>query len=84
MAEDLSGATTVELHWVKPDGTLIVDTLNPVDASLGEFEMIWSAGDTDQEGAHFAHVVVTTAGVPETYPSDGTKIIWWVNPQIAV
>lgn len=79
---DVSTATTVELHWLKPDGTAMVDTLLPIDASLGKFEMVWSAGDTDVAGYCFGLVVVTTAAIPETYPSDGSRIIWFVNRQI--
>lgn len=81
-AVDLSGADTVELSWIKPDGTETLTTLTPVNAALGQFRMDWTDGDTDQVGPHLGLVIVTTSSVPQTYPSDGTKIIWWVNPAL--
>ena len=81
-AVDCSTADSVELRWIKPDGTVTVDDLTPVAAALGQFTMDWAAGDTDQIGPHFGHILVTISGVQETYPGDGSTIIWWVNPQI--
>lgn len=82
VAVNCSGASSVELHWVKPDGTEVTDTLTAVDATAGSYKMVWASGDTDQTGACLGQVVVTTAGIPKTYPSDGTLMIWWVNPQV--
>lgn len=81
-AQDVSTADSVELHWVKPDGTVMLDDLTEVDATEGQFEMVWEAGDTDQIGAHLGQVIVTSGSVVETYPSDGSMIIWFVNPQV--
>jgi hypothetical protein len=83
IAIDTSLADSVEFRWAKPDGTVTLSTLTPVDASIGEYEMEWATGDTDQIGAHFGQIVVTTGTEVKTYPSDGTRIIWWVNPQVA-
>lgn len=81
-AIDASGASTVQLHWLKPDGSTYLSTLTPVNAAQGQYQMNWSAGDTDVAGPYQGQVIVTTSGVPETFPSDGTKIIWWVTPQV--
>ncbi len=79
---DCSDADSVELRWVKPDGTVAVDDLTPVAAALGQFTMDWATGDTDQVGAHFGQVLVTIDGVQETYPASGPPIIWWVYPKV--
>lgn len=81
-ALDCSGADSVQLRWYKPDGTTVLTGLTEVDASVGSFIREWSAGDTDLIGPHHGEIVVTTAGVVQTYPSDGFKLIWWVNPQV--
>jgi hypothetical protein len=81
-AYDVSGADSVEFRWVKPDGTTYLTNLTPVNAALGEFQMDWSGNDSDTIGPHLGEVVVTTDGVVETYPNDGSKIIWWVSPQV--
>ena len=81
-ALDCSTADSVELHWVQPDGTEHTDTLTPVSAVGGTFVMDWVSGDTDQVGPHQGQVVVTIDGVAQTYPADGTNLIWWVNPQV--
>lgn len=82
VAVDASSADSVELRWMKPDGTVTTTTLVAVAAITGEFEMQWTNGDTDQIGPHFGEVIVTTGAAVETFPSDGSKIIWWVYPQI--
>lgn len=82
-AIDVSGADTVVMRWAKPDGTVTESTLTVLDASVGSFQMEWSTGDTDQIGAHIGEVVVTTGSEIETFPNDGTKIIWFVNPTVS-
>lgn len=82
-AYDTSGADTVQLRWVKPDGTVMLTNLTPVDATAGEYEMQWSGTDTDLIGPYVGEIVVTTGGQQETFPSDGTKVIWFVNPSVA-
>ncbi len=79
---DVSGADSVQLQWAKPDGTVMLTNLTPIDPTEGEYQMDWSAGDTDVIGPHIGEVVVTTGGIVETYPADGSKIIWWVNPSV--
>src|SRR5690348_3899521 len=80
---DTSSADTVIMRWVKPDGTVYETNLTPVDPAAGEYEMDWGPDDTDTIGPHVGEVVVTTAGIPQTFPSDGQKIYWWVNPNVA-
>jgi hypothetical protein len=79
---DTSTADTVEFHWVMPDGTLRVSELTPVDPTVGAYLMEWESGDTDQIGPHFGHVVVTEDDIEQTYPSDGSRVIWFINPSI--
>ncbi len=83
VAVDVSDADTVEMHWVMPDGTARVSTLTAVSAIDGQFAMEWEPEDTDQAGIYFGHVVVTTDDDQETFPSDGSRMIWFVNPSIA-
>lgn len=83
VAIDTSTADTVELKWAKPDGTLVTSTLTPVNPAVGAYNMVWDSGNTDQIGPHLGQVVVTEAGVPKTYPSDGSYVIWFVNPTVA-
>jgi hypothetical protein len=82
IAIDTSLADSVEFRWAKPDGTVTVSTLTPVNEVIGEYEMVWTTGDTDQPGAHFGQIVVTTGTEVKTYPSDGSQIIWWVHPRV--
>lgn len=79
---DVSAADSVQLRWAKPDGTTYLSNLTPIDPTEGEYQMDWTTDDTDQIGPHHGEIVVTTGGLVETYPSDGTKIIWWVNAQV--
>ncbi len=73
-------AADVQLRWQKPDGSVEMVTLTNVNRALGQFRRDFVAGDTDQVGTHYAHVIVTEGGIPKTYPSDGSRIIWFVNP----
>lgn len=79
LSADTSTADSVQLRWVKPDGTEYLTNLTVVNATLGTYKMQWAVEDTDQIGPHFADVVVTTGSAIETFPADGSKIIWWVN-----
>ena len=81
-AVDITTADTVEFRWVKPDGTLYSTAPTIVTAATGSIRIDWASDDTDQVGPHLGEVIVTTDGVPTTYPNDGSKIIWWVNPQV--
>lgn len=82
LSVDTSGADSVVLRWAKPDGTVYTSNLTEVDASLGQYQMEWTEEDTDQIGPHIGEVVVTTGGAVETFPPDGGKLYWWVNPQV--
>lgn len=81
-AWDLSGADTVEMHWTDPNGVEYTRALTVVNALLGQFQLDWIAGDTDVVGPYQGQVVATTSGAPKTFPSDGSKVIWFVNPQV--
>lgn len=75
--------SVVTLRWTKPDGTTSTVSLAVVDRPSGRFVRNWIAGDTDQVGAHFGQVVVTSAGgLPVTYPDDGSQMIWTVFPKL--
>lgn len=82
LTADTSSADSVQLRWAKPDGTTYLTNLTEVDASAGEYQMEWGPDDTDTVGPHVGEVIVTTGSLVETYPADGSKIIWWVNPQV--
>lgn len=76
----VDGAAVVEFFWRKPDGTEVTVALTSVNRLLGQFQRDWVAGDTDLVGTHYGRVRVTEGGVPKTYPDDGSRIIWFVNP----
>lgn len=79
VAQDLTSATTIELHWVKPDGTVADVTLTPVELLTGQIKYVWLAGDTDVVGYHRGRVVVTwTSGDVQTFPNDGSWHLWAV------
>ena len=78
-AKDLSDADTVELRWLKPDGTEVYVSLDEVDFELGQVKRTWVAGDSDDAGVHRGRIVATWAGdEPQTFPNDGSWFIWWV------
>lgn len=81
-AVDLAIADSVQLVWRQPDGTVTTVDLSPVSASAGQYERIWEDGDTNQVGAHRGQVVVVISGRQQTYPSDGSSMVWWVNPRL--
>jgi hypothetical protein len=82
--KDLSAAVSYALLWRDPDGTVGTLALEEVDLELGTLRHVWEAGDTDVVGAHRGQVVVTWAeGETQTFPSDGTHYIWFVNPRLA-
>lgn len=81
IATDVSTADSVQLRWRKPDGTEYLTSLTAVDLEDGTFMMEWTSDDTDQIGPHHGEVIVITDGAVQTFPPDGSKIIWWVNPQ---
>lgn len=80
---DLSGALDVSMRWEKPDGTVVTVELVVIDAPTGRVKRVWASGDSDLPGVHRAQVVVTTSNdEPETFPNDGSFVIWWVYPQL--
>lgn len=81
-AKNISTAASYVLRHRKPDGTVIEGlTLTAVDLAGGLVKRVWAAGDTADLGVHRGWVVVTWAGGEvQTFPSDGTSYIWFVNP----
>lgn len=76
--EDISGST-VQLHWKKPDATIVDVDLTAVDLTLGQVKRVWEEGDTDMVGWHRGRIVVTRpGGEVQTFPSDGSWFIWAV------
>ena len=76
-AQDLTAATTIELYWVKPDGTMDTVELTEVDYELGQVKRVWEAGDSDVVGYHKARIKVTwSTGEVQHYPNDGSWV-WW-------
>jgi hypothetical protein len=80
-AEDISDSTARVLRWKKPGEETTVDVaLTTVSLAAGTVKRVWAAGDTDIAGAHRGRVVVTRAnGETQTFPSDGSWFIWFVN-----
>jgi hypothetical protein len=79
VADDLRDADTVELDWLKPDGTRVTVPLVAVDAQVGQYKRVWEAGDTDLAGVHRGRMVVTwPTDEPQTYPNDGSWMIWYI------
>lgn len=77
--EDLRDAVTVELDWLRPDGTRSTVALEAVDAEQGQYKRVWEAGDTDIPGVHRGRLVATWPDEePQTYPNDGTWMLWYV------
>jgi len=82
VATIIDDAATVTLRWTKPDGTTTTVALEEVDFSLGQVQRVWVTGDTDDVGLHQGQIVVTVGGETDTFPNDGSLILWWVYPQV--
>lgn len=83
LVEPLSVAQSIQMHWVKPDGTDSLVVLSPVNLAAGIVQYIWQAGDTSQYGVHQGRVIVTlSTGKKQTFPSDGIWIYWYVAPYV--
>ena len=83
-AEDLTDATDFEMLWKQPDGSVSTVPLTAPDPLNGLLLRTWDAGDTDQVGDHYAQIVITRGnGETQTFPSDGSYVIWTVHPRLA-
>lgn len=82
VATDLTGALSVNMRWLRPDGTHSVVGLTVIDLPTGRLKRIWVAGDSDVVGSHRGQVVVTYAGGTSSYPTDGSPVVWNVYPKI--
>lgn len=82
--KDLSeSGLTFSMRWLLPDGTVTTKNLGAFNLPLGQLRCNWTAGDTDQTGIHEGQVLITDSGGNiETFPSDGSPLYWWVNPQL--
>ena len=83
--KNLSSTTAIVLQWLKPDATVVVVTLTAVNLTLGLVKYVWVSGDTLLAGTHAGRIVVTyTNGDVQTFPSDGSSVIWNVHEQLGV
>lgn len=81
---NLTTATSYQLRWLRPDGTVAMVSLTAVGLAAGQLERIWLSGDTSQLGVHRGQVVVTWPdSTTTTYPQDGSYYTWNVFPQLA-
>lgn len=79
VAQDLTTATTINMKWIKPDGTESTVALTAVTLASGIVKRVWVAGDTDMVGYHRGRIVVTWPGAENgTFPNDGSWFIWAV------
>jgi hypothetical protein len=84
-AVDLTDATSIVLHWLKPNGAVVDVTLTAVDLATGQVKRVWETGDSAQTGYHKARVKVTwDTGDVQTYPNDGSWLIWAVYEAVGL
>ena len=82
VAEDITDASVIKLHWERPDGTIAdVDLIANSDLgglAAGQLRRTWIAGDTDVPGYHRGRVTMLRGdGRPQVFPSDGGWV-WWL------
>lgn len=80
-----AGTDTAVLRYKTPDGDTLEVPLEITNAATGEVTRSWEIDDMPSVGAYQGQVEITRTGdatFPRTFPNDGTKIIWWVNPEI--
>lgn len=79
IAQDITAADTIVLHWMKPDGTTTDVALTPIDLTTGRVKRVWAIGDTDDVGYHRGRIVITwPTGDQQTFPNDGSWALWAV------
>lgn len=79
IGQDITAATAITLHWVKPDGTIVDVALTAVNLLTGQVKRVWVADDTSIVGYHRGRVVITwPSGEPQTFPNDGSWYFWAV------
>lgn len=82
-AVDLTGATALQLQWLRPDGTIVDVALVAIDLTAGRVKRQWVAGDSAQAGTHYGRVIVTMSnGETETFPNDGSSVVWNIYTQL--
>src|SRR5689334_6146786 len=75
--KSLTDAVTIQMLWMKPDGTETLVDLVAIDLNVGRVKRVWEDGDTDQPGRHAGRIVVTWDGDrTQTFPSNGTWFYW--------
>lgn len=81
---NLTTASSYQLRWLQPNGTVVTVSLTAVGLAAGQIERIWVSGDTSQVGVHRGQVVVTWPdSTTTTYPQDGSYYTWNVFPVLA-
>jgi hypothetical protein len=80
----LATAQSVQMLWLRPDGTEVTVPLSIVNPTTGIVQYTWQSGDgSAQVGEHAYQVVVTTASGQTTDPNDGTSASFWVYARLS-
>jgi len=72
----------ITLRWTDKEGTVTEVEPTIVDATAGEIEHVFEAGQTDVIGPCAGQVTVTRAGKPLSFPDDGSFFAWTVTRKI--
>lgn len=76
---------TVTLKYLDPDGVEHSVEMTITSAADGEVEYTWVDGDLPAVGVYRGQVKVERVAdltFPRTWPSDGSRILWWVHSAI--
>jgi hypothetical protein len=76
---------TVTLRYVDPDGETHEVEMEITSATDGEVEYTWVDGDLPSVGVYKGQVTVERAldaTFPRIFPSNGQRVLWWVQSAI--
>lgn len=76
---------TVILRYLDPTGATHQVVMTITLAASGQVQHVWINGELPAVGVYKGQVTVTRAGdtsFPRIFPSDGSKVIWWVHKAI--
>lgn len=77
---DLTGYSTIDLHWVKPNGSESWVSVTVVSQVLGRVKYEWEPGDVAPVGYHKGRIVVDrNTPTQKHYPDDGSWFWWLVS-----